>query len=104
MYSSNKQEIECPSCKKSFFPEHQVALKTICGEELNCTPPGEKYKAPDCEIYEFCSNECAYEFAAKLPTCVYVPGWKRLMLKINKVSSESGIAGTKTHELHKYNK
>ncbi len=98
------QERVCPSCKGSFFPEEKVVHKTLCGEDLVCSPPGEGYKAPDCKTYDFCSEKCLEEYESKLPTCGVVPGWKRYFGRINKVGSSSGIAGARPHQLRKYGK
>lgn len=94
----------CRFCKKRFFPEEKVVRKVFCGEELVCVPPGESYDAPDCRVYEFCSEECLDNFSSQAPTCTYVPGWKRLMDKISKAGSASGITGTRLHHLHKSKK
>ncbi len=101
MYSECMVEKVCPFCKKSFFPQTNVVSKRFCGEELICSPPGENYKSPDCRNYDFCSIDCLKDFTAKLPTCSYVPGWKRLMERINRASTESGIAGIRPHDLPK---
>ncbi len=98
------QDIVCPSCEKSFFPQMSVVRKTFCGEELICSPPGENYKSPDCRVFNFCSDQCLEDFESKLPTCSIVPRWKRLMGKINQVSRASGIAGVKSYHLHKCSK
>ncbi len=98
------QDIVCPSCQSNFFPQNKVVSKTFCGEELICSPPGENYKAPDCRVYDFCSDQCLAEFERELPTCSIMPRWKRLMGRISKVSRASGIAGVRTHNLHKQNR
>ncbi len=101
MYSECMVDKVCPLCKESFFPQIKVVSKRFCGEELVCSPPGEDYKAPDCRTYDFCSTDCLEEFKAKLPTCSYVPGWKRYMEKINRASTDSGVAGIRPHDLPK---
>ncbi len=104
MLDSGSHQKVCPSCKKVFYPEDKVVKKTFCGEELVCSPSGEKHNAPDCRVYDFCSEGCLEEYIKKAPACDYVPGWKRLMGKINKVSRSSGIANSKTHNLYKCRK
>lgn len=101
MLDSGNYEKVCPSCKEVFYPADNVAKKTFCGEEFACLPSGEKHNAPDCQVYHFCSEECLEKYISKVPACTYVPGWKRLMEKISKVSSSSGIAGSRQHNLHK---
>jgi hypothetical protein len=101
MTDLNAHEKDCPSCKKRFYPQDRVVHKTFCGEEEVCAPPGEKYRAPDCRVYDFCSEECVVKFESESPTCDYVPAWKRFMGKINKTGSSSGIAGVRPHEMYK---
>jgi hypothetical protein len=101
MYLECMVEKVCPLCKKNFFPQAKVVSKRFCGEELICSPPEEDYKSPDCQSYDFCSSSCLEDFTSRLPTCSYVPGWKRLMNRINRVGTESGIAGTRPHNLPK---
>jgi len=104
MLGSDTHEKVCPSCKKVFFPEDKVVKKTFCGDELVCAPSGEKHNAPDCQNYYFCSEECLDKFTEKAPTCTYIPGWKKFMERINKVSKATGVSGTRPHDLHKRSK
>jgi len=104
MLDSGNHEKVCPLCKKVFFAEDKIVKKIFCGEELVCSPSEEKHNAPYCQEYGFCSEECLEEFTHKSPVCTYVPGWKRLMENIGKVSSSAGIAGSRPHDLHKTGK
>lgn len=104
MLDSGNHEKVCPSCKAVFYPEDKVVKKTFCGEEMACSPSEEKHNAPDCKVYDFCSEKCLVNYTNKLPACSYVPGWKRLMEKISKVSRASGIDGSRQHNLHKSSK
>jgi ribosomal protein L24E len=99
MLELSMHERECPSCKQNFYPQSKVVLKTFCGDEQLCIPPGGKYSAPDCKIYYFCSDECVKDFESSVPLCKPVPRWKRLMQRISKVSHAAGIAGARCHQL-----
>ncbi len=102
MFESNRHEKCCPHCKKEFYPENSVVHKIVCGDESECSPVKESGKDSDCRVYNFCSESCAGKYFEELPACTYTPGWKKLMGKINKVSSASGIAGRRVHNLHKH--
>lgn len=104
MFESNRHEKVCPSCQKEFYPENRVVHRTICGEDSLCSPIEGSKKDSDCHVYDFCSEECVKDYTEKLPECTYTPGWKKLMGKINRVSSASGVAGCRTHNLHKHSK
>ncbi len=99
MLETNNDQKVCPSCKNGFYPEEGVAHKTFCGEEDLCTPPEAGYKGDECKTYHFCSENCAENFGNNTPTCSYVPGWKKLMGKIDKVSSSTGVKGARPHQL-----
>ena len=101
MLESNSEQYVCPSCEESFYPQQKGVKKVLCGEDQVCYPPNENYKAPDCKVYYVCSNECAKELESKLSVCIPVSGWKRLMTRIGEVSSESGVASTRVHDLPK---
>jgi len=100
LIDSNVNEKYCPLCKKIFYPEEGTVKKTFCGEEKLCAPPEESYEDSDCEIYYFCSEKCAQSFEKATPICIYMPKWKKLMGKIEKVSSSSGVKGTRPHQLY----
>jgi len=101
MLEPNSEQYVCPSCEESFYPQQKGVKKVLCGEDQICKPPDENYKAPDCKVYYVCSNECAEELESKLSFCTPVSGWKRLMTRIGEVSSESGVASTRVHDLPK---
>jgi len=99
MLEVNNDQKVCPSCKSGFYLEEGVTSKTFCGEEYLCTPLTEGYKDDECKTYHFCSEKCAESFEKVTPTCNYVPGWKKLMGKIDKVSSSTGVKGARPHQL-----
>ncbi len=101
MLELSGQELSCSACQGSIYPQHRVVKKVLCGDENICYPPHQKYKAPDCKVYYFCSDNCARELESKLSACTPVPRWKRLMARINEVSKVIGIAGAFSHHLHK---
>jgi hypothetical protein len=99
MIETDIDEKVCPSCKSGFYPEEGAVYKTFCGEDDLCKPPEAGYKDDECRTYHFCSEKCAEGFEKNTPTCNYVPGWKKLMVKIDKVSSSSGVKGARPHQL-----
>ncbi len=99
MMEESSHEKVCPLCNKVFYPESKVVQKTFCGEEFVCAPSGEKYSGEDCQVYNFCSEECVSDYTEKTPECTYEPIWKKLMGRINKVSRSSGIAGARPHSI-----
>lgn len=101
MFETNIGEKVCPLCKNIFYSEEGVVCKTFCGEENLCSPKEESYKDSDCKTYYFCSAICAEGFEKATPACIYVPGWKKLMVRIEKVSRSTGLKEARPHHLHK---
>ncbi len=94
----------CPSCKNIFYPQESVVCRTFCGEENLCAPPEESYRDSDCKVYHFCSEICAENFEKATPTCSYIPAWKKLMAKIDKVSGLNGVKNIRPYQLYKNSK
>ncbi|MDW7740467.1 MAG: hypothetical protein SCJ97_10510 [Bacillota bacterium] len=101
MAEQSTQKYECPICGETFYLQEKGVKKVLCGEENVCNPPDEKYKAPDCEIHYFCSDNCAKTKEDSVPSCEPTSNWSRLMSRIGKVSSDCGVAGAKVHDLSK---
>jgi hypothetical protein len=104
MFETNIGENVCPLCKNTFYLEEGVVCKTFCGEENICSPPEEGFKGSECKTYYFCSENCAQEFEKSTPTCVYMPGWKKMMANIERVGRSTGLKGARPHHLHKSSK
>lgn len=104
MYETNRHEKTCPLCKKEYYPENKVVHKVVCGDNEPCKPVEDDSADNDCKVVDFCSEKCASEYTAQLPKCEYTPAWKKYMGKINEMSKSSGVAGCRTHQLHKYNR
>lgn len=97
MLELSAQEYACSSCQERVYPEHKVVKKVLCGDENICYPPSKEYRAPDCQVYYFCSDECARDLESRISVCRPVSRWKRLMARINEVSKAYGIAGAWIH-------
>lgn len=95
------QELVCSLCREPVYPEHRVVKKIFCGDENICYPPTGNYRAPDCKVYYFCSDQCAHELESRISACRPVSRWRRLMARINAVSKAGGIACAYKHYLHK---
>ncbi len=104
MFEMNSGEKVCPLCKNIFYLEEGVVNKTFCGEEDICSPPEGDYKGSECKTYYFCSEKCAQEFEKATPTCVYTPGWKKIMANIEKVGSSIGLKSARPYQLQKSRK
>ncbi len=99
MQETGDQVHSCNYCGENFFLQEKGVKKVLCGEDQVCKPPNESFKAPDCKIYYFCSKECVEKKEQEINTCEHIPGWKRFMDNIGKVSSESEVAGARVHQL-----
>ncbi len=104
MFETNIGEKVCPSCKNNFYPEEGVVYKTFCGEEILCTPKEESNNDNDCKTYYFCSAICAEDFEKETPVCTYVPGWKKMMVKIEEVTRSTGLKEIRPYNLHRNSK
>jgi len=101
MQETGDQVHSCNYCGENFFLQEKGAKKVLCGEDQICKPPDEKYNAPDCKVYYFCSSECVEKKEQEINTCERVPGWKRFMDNIGKAGTESEIAGARIHQFKK---
>ena len=101
MNESVEQLHSCSHCGEKFYLQEKGAKKVLCGGDQVCKPPDEKYHAPDCKVYYFCSSECVEKKEQEINTCERVPGWKRFMDNIGKAGTESEIAGARIHQFKK---
>ena len=101
MTESVDQLHSCSHCEERFFLQEKGVKKVLCGGDQVCKPPDEKYNAPDCKVYYFCSNECVEKKEQEINTCERIPGWKRFMDNIGRAGTESEVAGARVHQLKK---
>ncbi len=90
MLELSSQEVVCPVCKKSFFPETRAGRKVLCGDKLS-SPANQRYNASECRPHFFCSKECVEQFEQNHVEEPKVGVIKRFLQKIGDVSTQCGI-------------